>query len=227
MMYSGLAFILLRAWMYYIFCIVLVFICYAYLSSLPLSWIIIPRDLYALVIVNSLICFMRFCLSGGFWSPIIIILDLFLLIDIPFSSAHFSAILIVFISFQVVVPRMFVSSAKIYGNRFFSSINLSVKSFVNILNNIHDIPHPYPSPLPMCRCSWPAGIVRLLNISQMPCLISTLISNWINFLNSILWSTISYAFAKSKNNIHIIYFSVHFYSLLIWFSSLYMFISVP
>lgn len=99
MMYSGLAFILLRAWMYYIFCIVLVFICYAYLSSLPLSWIIIPRDLYVLVIVNSLICFMRFCLSGGFWSPIIIILDLFLLIDIPFSSAHFSAILIVFISF--------------------------------------------------------------------------------------------------------------------------------
>ena len=101
-----------------------------------------PSDLYAFVVVYYLMLFVSLCFSLSLRSPMIIILDFFLLIFILFLSAHFSVIDIACVSLFIVVPNILVSSAKICGKRSFWASRSSVRSSVNMLNRRQDIPHP-------------------------------------------------------------------------------------
>ena len=78
-----------------------------------------PSDLYVFVVVYCLMSFVSLCFSLLLWSPMIIILDFFLLIFILFRLAHCSVVAIAYVSFFIVVPSILVSSAKICGKRSF------------------------------------------------------------------------------------------------------------
>ena len=97
-----------------------------------------------------------------------------------------------------------------------------------MLNSRHDIPHPYPKPLPMWMFPNLVGIVRLLNIICTPSITSCLMLRSFIFWNNSSWFTMSYAFAKSRKSIHNFsscsLSSLSSYTL---HSSLYIFNSVP
>ena len=100
------------------------------------------------------------------WPSMNRILVFFLFIYISFLSAHISLMSIALSRF--FIPTLLVSSAKICGCNSFSLRISSVKSLVKILNRRHEIPQPYPSPLPMWTLPNSDYITKLLNISWIP-----------------------------------------------------------
>ena len=149
--------------------------------------------------------------------------DFSALIFMQLLVAHYSVISIVFSSYIVYlgssVPIIVVSSAYIYGktlpfNRFV------VRSLVNILNSRQDILHPCPNPLPICQVLECVCITRLLNIIFIPWMtIGSIFISYI-FLNRISWFTISQAFAKSMNSIHIFFPSYLSLSSVVFYKTL-------
>ena len=113
------------------------------------------------------------------------ILDLFMLTYISFCSAQISHVSIVVSSFSVEYPTMLVSSAKICGVTSSISNILVVISLVKMLNNKHDMLHPYPNPLPIGMSSYGDYILRLLNISYIPYITSSFMFICFILVNSI------------------------------------------
>ena len=113
------------------------------------------------------------------------IFDFFLFNFISFLLAHYSQMSIIVSKFSIVWPTMLVSSANIYGYMFGCSRIKSVRSFVNMLNNIHEMLHPCPNPLPILTDPYGDSISRLLNISYTPCMTSLLM-----FILAIFWKRI-------------------------------------
>ena len=198
------------------------------LSNSPFLWIITPEDLYDNTIPYPLyLSWLSFSHLLYFRSSSInIILDLFLFSFMWLFSAHYSHTSMTSSKLGSPTPSMLVSSANIYGQESYISSSSSVRSFVKMLKSRHDIPHPYPSPLPIYRFPSFDSIVRLLNINFSPCMTYSDIPIFSIFSNRRLWLTMSYALAKSTNRVHIFpLFS--FYSVDILLSSLYILSSVP
>ena len=158
------------------------------------------------------------------------ILDFFLLIAISFYSTHSSHTSKALSKFLIELPAMLVSSANNWGCSPTTFNIFPVKSFVKILNNRQEIPHPCPSPLPMCRFPNSDWMTRLLNISCTPRIVFSYIFSCLILANRRLWFTTSYAFAKSIKRIHtgsISWPSDCFFNCYTLRRSLYTFSSVP
>ena len=148
------------------------------------------------------------------------IFDFFLFSFIWLLMAHCSHMFIITSRFSSVCPTMLVSSANICGYMSIYSSNRSVRSFVKILNSIHEMLHPYPSPLPIFTGPSGDSISRLLNINWTPCMTLLLIFILIIFSKSSWWFTMSYALAKSTKNIHVYFSGYWLFSLSTLFSTL-------
>ena len=129
-----------------------------------------PKDLYCSAIPYPLCYFSRANSHGLYFirPSMKRILDFFLLIVISFLSPHLSPMSIALSRLLIPLLAILVSSAKSYGCRLTSYRISSVKSLVKMLNNRHDMPHPYPSPLPIFKFPSSEWITRLLNISCSP-----------------------------------------------------------
>ena len=136
------------------------------------------------------------------------ILDFFLLMDISFYSTQLSQTSSAVSRLLIARPAILVSSANNYGCRLISFKIISVKSLVKILNSKHEMPHPCPSPLPICMFPISDWMTKLLNISYTPWIVFSWMFKRLIFSNKRLWLTTSYALAKSIKSIHTVLFLI-------------------
>ena len=151
-LYSGLALTLFRMSIILLHLLAYLMIFWAYYLNRLSLWIMTPSDLYYRAIPYPLysLLWARSHALYFIWPSMNNILDFFLLIDISFLSTQLSHTSRAVSRLPILLLAILVSSANSYGCRLTTCKISPVKSFVKILNNRQDIPHPCPSPLPMC-----------------------------------------------------------------------------